>query len=116
MKLNAFIKTMIMAVIGFVIMTVKEMEAFNLLYVALTTGFFSIGYFLKNWLFPSLSDKGKIDLRDFLSGLWVAITMGTADILSQTLAMGTIDWKALGWAMLGATLGYFGKTLPQKRE
>jgi EamA domain-containing membrane protein RarD len=115
MKLNAFIKALIMTVIGFVVMTLKEMETFNLAYIALTTGFFTVGYVLKNYLFPSLSDKGKVDLRDLLSGLWIAVNMAASDVISQVLIVGSVDWQALGWAVLGATLGYFGKTLPQTK-
>jgi hypothetical protein len=104
---------MLMAIVGFVIITVKEAETFNLLYVGLTTVFFTGGYLLKNWLFPSLSDKGKLELRDWISGAWIAINMGAADIISQVLVIGTIDLKALLLSMGAALLGYIAKTLPQ---
>jgi EamA domain-containing membrane protein RarD len=117
MKLTkTFWKTFFMAIVGFVVMTLKEAGTFNLAYIALTTGFFAIGYMLKNWLYPSLSDKGKLELRDLISGLWIAVNMAAADVISQILIVGTIDWKALGYSVLGAALGYFGKTLPQGKK
>jgi hypothetical protein len=109
-----FIKGMFMALIGFVATTLTDLETFNLAYVIIVTVVFTGGYLVKNWLMPSLTESGKIDLRDFLSGIITAVLMGISQFASTLLTDVEFSWKALGIAAAAAFIGYFSKTLPQK--
>jgi len=113
MKLSAFWKGLFMALVGFIATTLSDIETFNIAYVGISTVAFTIIYIGKNYLFPSVSVVG-IDLQDFLSGLVLAVGMGISSFAGQILTVGSLDWNALGIAVVGALVGYFVKTAPSK--
>ena len=113
--MKSFVKGLLMAIIGFFMATVSELETFNAAYVIIVTVIFTGGYLLKNWLMPSLTDAGRIDLRDLISGLWIAISMGVSQYAAVLLTDVEFSWKAILVAVIGAVVGYFTKTLPSKK-
>jgi len=113
MKLSAFWKGLIMAVVGFIATTLSDLESFNLAYVAISTIAFTVIYIGKNYIWPSTSEGGVINWQDILSGLIVAVGMAISSFAASIITTGAIDWKALAIAVIGAIVGYFGKTFTQ---
>ena len=105
-----------MAVVGFIATTLSDLETFNLAYVVIATGGFTVIYLGKNWFLPSLSDKMGVDLRDMISGAIVAVGMAISSFAASILTTGTVDWKALAIAVVGAVIGYFTKTVPSGKK
>lgn len=52
-------------------------------------------YMGKNWLFPSVSIYGSLDLRDLISGVLVAISNGLSNYVAQATMDGPVDWNSL---------------------
>ena len=114
MKLNAFWKGLIMALVGFISTTVSDLETFNFAYVAISTLGFTVIYIGKNYAFPSVSVLG-LDLRDILSGLIVAGGMAISSYVAQILTVG-FDLKTLLVAVGSALAGYLLKTVSSNAE
>jgi hypothetical protein len=114
MKLNAFWKGFIMALIGYLATELSDMEVFNIAYTAIVTIGFTIIYAGKNYLFPSVSDKFGVQARDFISGGIIAIGMAFMTYAGTLFTDVTFTWLALLKAVGGAVVGYFIKTIPQK--
>lgn len=114
MKLNAFWKGLIMAVIGFIATTLSDIDTFNVTYVLISTIGFTDVYIAKNAVMPSISMVG-LDLRDALSGLILAIGMALSSAAAQILTTG-FEWSTLWIAVSGAVVGYFSKTLPNNAK
>ncbi len=114
MKINAFWKGFIMAIVGFVATTLSDLETFNLAYVLIATVGFTVIYVGKNAIFKSTSGAGTINLQDLLSGVIVAVGMAISSFAASVITSGAVDWKELGVAVIGAVVGYFTKTVPQK--
>ena len=115
MKLNAFWKGLIMALVGFVATMLSDLESLNFAYIILATLGFTIVYVVKNAVWPSISVVG-IDLRDTISGLILAVGMAISSFAAQLVTTGTFEWKALGIAVLGTVIGYFAKTAPSNAK
>ena len=113
---NAYLKGLIMAIVGFVATTLTDLETFNAAYVAIATSGFTIIYLGKNWFLPSVSDAWKADTIDLVSGLLVAIGMAVSSFAASIITIGSVDWGALGIAVTGAVVGYFAKTVPSKNR
>ena len=114
MKLNAFWKGLIMALVGFVATMLSDLETMNFAYMVIATVGFTIVYIGKNYLFPSVSVVG-IDIRDMLSGLVLAIGMGLSSFAAQILTTG-FEWQTLWISVAGAIVGYFAKTIPNNAQ
>jgi len=114
MKLNAFWKGLIMALVGFVATTLSDLETFNAAYVIIATLGFTVIYVAKNYAFPSISVFG-LDIRDAISGLILAVGMGLSSYVAQILTTG-FEWQTLWIAVSGAVVGYIMKTLPSKAK
>lgn len=113
-KLNAFWKGLIMAIVGFLAATIGEAgEVLNWAYIGIATGGFTIIYIAKNAIFPSVSLFNKWDLQDILSGLVLAVGMAVSSGAAAILTTGSVDWSSLWKAVVGAVVGYFLKTLKQ---
>lgn len=110
MKLTAFWKGLIMALVGFVATMLSDMETLNFAYMAIATTGFTIVYVVKNVVFPSVSVVG-IDLRDLLSGVILAVGMAISSYAAQIWTMG-FEWQTLWVSVVGAVVGYFAKTIP----
>ncbi len=111
--MNAKIKIMIMAVVGFIATTMSTLEDINWLYILFATLGFIILYVAKNFVLPSNSDVGTVTWRDILSGILISISMAISSFAASLLTTGNVDWHALWVAVIGAVVGYFIKTIPQ---
>lgn len=117
MKLNAFIKGLIMALVGFIATTISDLsgeESVNFTYILIASIGFTVVYIAKNYKFPSVSALG-FDLRDVISGLILAIGMGISSTVAQILTTG-FDAHTLWVAVSGAVVGYVLKTLPNNAK
>lgn len=112
MKLNSFIKGLIMGVIGLVATLLSDVETLNVAYMAITVVLFVAQYSVKNWFMPSITDKLTIDTRDFISGLLSAVFMGVSVYAGTLLTDVAFTWPALFKAISVAFVGYFVKTVP----
>lgn len=108
--MKALWKGLLMAVVGFLATTIADLQEVNWWYVLISTIAFTLIYVGKNFFLPSSSETGKVNWMDVLSGLLVAIGMGISSFVGSILTTGTVDWKALGLAVVGAIVGYFTKT------
>lgn len=115
MKLNSFLKGLIMAIVGFVATLLSDMETINFAVIVISTVGFTIYYTGKNYLMPSISVVG-IDIRDILSGILLAVGMAISNFAAQIIIVGHVDWGMLGKAVLGAIIGYFAKTVPSNAK
>jgi hypothetical protein len=73
-----------------------------------------VGYYAKNWWFPSVSEDGVMDWRDIASALIVAAVAAVSDSISSLVVDGQIIWldlaKTVGavvWTYIVGT--YFSK-------
>jgi hypothetical protein len=114
MKLNAFWKGLIMALIGFVATTISDLETFNAAYVGISTVSFTLIYVAKNYVWESKSKILGLDWQDLLSGLILALGMGISSYVAQILTIG-FEWQSLWVAVSGAVIGYFTKTFSSKK-
>jgi len=103
-----------MALVGFVASTLSEMETFNIAYVLIATGGFTLVYLVKNAIMPSVSIIG-VDMKDIISGAILALGMALSSYAAQVLTIG-FDWQTLLVSVSGAVLGYFTKTIPHKGD
>lgn len=117
MKLNAFWKGLIMAIVGFIATTIsQDIEGINFAYIAIATAGFTVYYIGKNAFFQSNSEPGKINLKDLISGILLALGMAVSSFAASVITLGHIDWRALWIAVVGAVIGYFTKTLPSGKN
>lgn len=114
MKLNAFWKGLLMALVGFISTTLSDLETFNFAYVAISTVSFTLIYIAKNYAFPSISVIG-LDIRDVISGVILAVGMAISSYVAQILTTG-FDLKTLLVSIGGAIVGYFLKTSTSKAK
>ena len=115
MKLSAFWKGLIMAIVGFIATTISQsIEGLNFAYVLIATGGFTIIYIGKNAIFQSTSGSGLINWQDLLSGLFVAVGMAVSSFAASIITTGAVEWHALWIAVVGAFVGYFLKTVPSE--
>ena len=114
MKLSKFWKGLIMAIVGFIATVISDLESFNLGYVVIATGGFTILYMVKNAIWPTTSPAWMINLWDgTISGILIAVSMAISSFAASIITTGVIDWHALWIAVVGAVIGYFAKTIPQ---
>jgi uncharacterized membrane protein YvlD (DUF360 family) len=113
MKLSAFWKGLIMALIGFIATMLSDLESFNVWYVVIATVAFILIYVAKNAVYPSTSQIG-LNIRDLISGLMIAVGMAISSFAASIITLGSVDWHALWLAVVGAVVGYFVKTVPSK--
>jgi hypothetical protein len=110
MKLNAFTKNLIMALVGFIATTIGTFDVIDWGYVAIASVGFTLVYFGKNWKWPSMSALG-LELRDWISGFVITAGMAVSSLVADwflpdfTLTL-PIFLKTVG----GALLGYILKT------
>lgn len=116
------VKVLIWTIITFIATTISTSG-----FPAITAGWIILGvttvgttlvYIAKNWVFPSVSIFGNIDLRDVLSGLILAIGAGVSDWAGHVIAGVVIDWHSL-WVTVGSiTAAYFVKIFatPKPKE
>lgn len=96
MKMSTFAKGLIMAVIGFVASYISQTTTgINWPYLGIATSGFTLLYLGKNYLFPSVSIFGNFDLRDLLSGVFVAVAMAVSEFAASVITSSVINWKLL---------------------
>ena len=115
MKLNAFWKGLLMALVGFIATTISDLETFNAAYVIIATSGFTLIYLAKNYIWESSSTFFGLNLQDLISGLVLAVGMGLSSFVAQILTTG-FTWGTLWIAVSGAVVGYVTKTLSSKKE
>lgn len=114
--MNSKTKALLMAIVAFLATTISNLEKPNWGYVFLATVSFTLIYLAKNYILPSTSEEGRLNWRDALSGLIIAIAMGISSFAASVLTTGKIDWNALLIAIIGSVVGYFTKTLPSGKK
>lgn len=115
MKLSAFWKGLIMAVVGFIATTISTGgEGLNFTYIFFATIGFTLVYVGKNAIFASTSGSGIVNWQDLISGLVIALGMAVSSGLTTFIINGAIDWHALWVAVVAAIVGYFTKTIPSQ--
>lgn len=106
-----FVKGLIMAIVAFLAAYWSEnAEALNYGYVIITTVGIALTYIAKNAFSKSISLFGKIDVRDLLSGMLLAIGTAISSFAASIITTGVIDWHGLLIATATAVGGYFTKT------
>lgn len=104
--MKTFFKGLIAAIIGFIASYVAEAETVNYLYIVVYTAGFTLVYLAKNYVFPSISVFGTIDLRDIISGLILAVGSGVVAYAAQYLTTGVITWSEIGNAVWISVTAY----------
>lgn len=69
----------------------------------------TIIYLAKNWVFPSTSVLGNLNIWDFVSGIAIAIGSALSSWAASVVTSTPINWSDLGHLMIVVILGYFGK-------
>lgn len=65
-----------------------------------------VTYIGKNAIFPSVSVFGTIDLRDVLSGLFMAVGTAVSNFIGAWATGTPMDWKSFGALVLGTVVAY----------
>src|SRR5690606_30864811 len=71
---------------------------------------FLIGYYAKNWWFPSASTDGVFDWRDTVSIVLIALSVAIPDAITQIVVENAINWKELGTVVVTVVFTYFTGT------
>jgi len=114
--MKALWKNLLMGLIGVIGAAFSDMETLVPAYITLVTVLFTVQYFIKNWLMPSLSDKLSIDTRDFISAGLAAVFMSVSVYAATLLTDVEFTWLALWKAVSVAVVGYLTKTVPSKSK
>lgn len=69
-----------------------------------------IGYYAKNWWFPSVSEDGVFDWRDVASAVIIALSVGVPEAIGQFIVDGVIVWKELLTVICTVVFTYFTGT------
>jgi len=77
---------------------------------------FLIGYYAKNWWFPSVSIDGVFDWRDVASAILVALSVAIPDAITQIVVDGIVIWKDLLLVTGTVVFTYFTGTYFSKAE
>jgi hypothetical protein len=110
MKVNTFIKGLVMAVVGFVASLYANAESVSIAFVAISTIAFTLMYLGKNWKFPSKTNTFGMDTQDWLSGLFIFVSMALSSSIASFIVDGHIEWMILLKSSGGACIGYLAKT------
>jgi hypothetical protein len=76
----------------------------------ITTLIVGIGYFVKNVIFPSVSDDNVFDWRDVVSTLILSALAAIEPIVGSLVTNGAVDWLLLGKTILTVVIIYFSTT------
>ena len=71
---------------------------------------FLIGYYAKNWWFPSVSEDGVFDWRDIVSSIIIALSVAVPEAVGQFIVNGFIVWKELFTVIGTVVFTYFTGT------
>ena len=100
---KSFIKHLVAALIAVIAAYVSSVNAINWAYV----GVYSLGYVLvyaaKNYVWPSKSPLGFINVWDLISGLLLAVGSAVVDLAAQWITTTSIDLRVL-WATVSTTM------------
>lgn len=106
-----------MAIVGFVASYISQTTTeINYIYLVIATSAFTLLYIGKNAIFPSFSILGTFDLRDLLSGLFIAVAMAISDFAASIITLSVINWHLLLTSALMAAGSYFLKTIGSKNK
>lgn len=112
---NNFVKGLIMTLVAFIASVISAsgipdtpIEWQILLISSIGT---VLVYLAKNFVFPSISVFGKVDLRDALSGIILALGTGISNWVATILTDTPIDWSSLWTMVVSVVIGYFTKNL-----
>lgn len=56
---------------------------------------FLIGYWAKNWWFPSVSEDGVLDWRDGASAILIGLSVAVPEYINQLVVNGAVIWGEL---------------------
>lgn len=74
--------------------------------MGITVGGTALAYFGNNWMFPSVSIWGSINLKDILSGVLISVSTGVFNWLGTLAAQVPFDFNALWVAVYSGAIGY----------
>lgn len=80
----------------------------------LVAGAFLIGYYAKNWWFPSASEDGVFDWRDVLSAILVGLSAAIPEYISQIVVDNVVVWPELLAVVGTVVFTYITATFTQK--
>ena len=75
---------------------------------------FLIGYYAKNWWFPSVSTDGVMDWRDWLSAVLIGLSAAIPEAISQIVVGNAIVWGELVSVVGTVLFTYITATYVQK--
>jgi hypothetical protein len=103
---TTFLKSLIAAIIAVIAAYVASAETINYVYIAVYVIGYTAWYAGKNYLFPSVSVLGTIDLRDILSGIILAIGSGVMSFAATLISGITFTWPGILNAVWISVLAY----------
>lgn len=117
---NTFAKGLIMAIVSVVagILSTSGLPTTSRgwVYLLITVLGTVLVYLGKNAVFPSKSVFGSINLKDFLSGLLLAIGGAISQFIASVATGDQLDTHKLFTYVLAVLIGYLGKTLVQESQ
>jgi hypothetical protein len=87
--------------------------SFSIVLVAIA---FLLGYYAKNWWFPSVSDDGVLDWRDWVSAVLIGLSAAIPEYISQIIVDGAIVWRELLTVVGTVLFTYITSTFTQKAK
>lgn len=105
MKTN-FVKGLIAAIIAFIAGYVSQVDHVNYTYIIVYSVGFTLYYLGKNYVFPSKSPLGFIDVWDLVSGLTLAVGSAVIALAAQWITISTIDWHQIWVTVYTSAGGY----------
>ncbi|MFA5432909.1 MAG: hypothetical protein WC319_08565 [Candidatus Paceibacterota bacterium] len=82
----------------------------------IVAGCLLVGYYAKNWWFPSVSEDGVFDWRDIASAVILALSVAIPESISQFIVDGAIVWKELFSVIIAVVGTYFTGTFLAKAK
>lgn len=77
--------------------------------LAITAAGTTIIYLAKNYVFPSISVLGTVDLRDLLSGGLIAVGSALSSFAASAITSTAINWNNVIHLVVITVIGYFAK-------
>lgn len=78
--------------------------------VLLATVLVGTGYYVKNYLMPSVTATGQLSWQDVLSTIILAVVAALSDSLSALVVNGVIVWALVGKTALTTAIAYVTTT------
>ena len=103
---KTLIKGLVAALLAFIAGYVGETQSINYTYLGFYVVAYTIWYLGKNYVFPSTSPLGSINIWDLLSGLILAVGAGLIALAGQWITVTIIDWHQIWVTVYTSSLAY----------